>query len=147
MSFQTFLPLTSISASGLSAERLRMEVVANNIANAFSTRTIAGGPFQRQELIFESVQDGLNPAGANTLEQLNLGGVQVVGLVADPTPGPLVFNPNHPDAYDGYVALPNVQIPLELTNLITANRAYEANLKVLQSFRQQAEQALVLLQG
>jgi flagellar basal-body rod protein FlgC len=135
---------TNISASGLSAERLRMEVVANNIANANATRSPQGGPYRRQQVVFEAalaeqLRGGRSGAG---------GGVQVVDIVDDPSELPRIFNPGHPDAdAQGFVLMPNVQLPMEMVDLMTANRAYEANLKVLQAFRQQAETALTLLRG
>jgi flagellar basal-body rod protein FlgC len=151
MPFDDVLSATNISASGLSAERLRMEVVANNIANAYSTRTAAGGPFRRQDVVFEAVYNdrlssGLSQhpvPGADTL-----GGVRVDSIVDDPSELPFLYDPGNPDAdINGYVLYPNVSIPLEMVNLITANRAYEANLKVLQAYRQEAEQALLLVRG
>ncbi len=146
MSFDNMLAATNISASGLSAERLRMEVVANNIANAYSTRSPQGGPFRRQDVVFASVLKERLRADVPGAEQL--GGVRVVRIEDDSSPPNLVFNPGHPDANsDGYVAMPNVQLPLEMVNLITASRAYEANLRVLHSFRQMAEQALGLARG
>jgi flagellar basal-body rod protein FlgC len=148
------LSATNISAAGASAERLRMEVVANNIANAFSTRTSQGGPFRRQDVIFSAVLDdsvrspGYAASPGHVPEADRLGGVRVEGIVEDPTELPAVYNPGHPDAdANGFVLYPNVQIPIEMVNLITANRAYEANLKVLQAFRQQAEQALLLVRA
>jgi flagellar basal-body rod protein FlgC len=136
----------NISASGLSAERTRMEIVATNIANAHASRTPQGGPYRRQDVVFAAVLgDQLRgrPRGAD-----GFGGVQVVEIIADPSELPRVHHPGHPDADDdGMVTMPNVQIPLELVNLMTANRAYEANLKVLQAFRQQADMALSLLRG
>lgn len=144
MPLDDILATTNISARGLTAERFRMEVVANNIANAFSTRTPEGGPYRRKDVLFAAVLDQRLRAGARGPELL-LGGVEVEGLFDDPSPFPQVFEPGHPDAdADGFVLFPNVQLPLEMVNLITANRAYEANLKVLQAFRQQAEQALAL---
>jgi flagellar basal-body rod protein FlgC len=147
MSFDSLFTTANISASGLSAERYRMEVVANNIANAFTTRTANGGPYQRRDVIFEEVLNSSlrhTPKGAEPL-----GGVRVAGTESDlSTDFPRVYNPGHPDADgQGFVTLPNVQLPLEMVNLITANRAYEANLKVLQAFRQQADQALQLLRS
>ena len=142
MSFEDILGATNISSSGMSAERLRMEVVANNIANANSTRTPRGEPFRRQDVVFSAVLDqrlrGSQAAG-------RLGGVRVVDVIDDMSEMPRVYNPGHPDADStGFVTMPNVQLPSEMVNLITANRAYEANLKVLQAFRQQAEQVLLL---
>ncbi|GIW82462.1 MAG: flagellar basal-body rod protein FlgC [Gemmatales bacterium] len=147
MSLSQLLPAMNISASGLSAERFRMEVVANNLANAFSTRTPQGGPYRRQDVVFASVLDERLTPGRNRPE-LRLGGVQVQGVVQDPSPLIPVFRPGHPDAdADGFVLFPNVQLPLEMVDLITANRAFEANLRVLQAFRDQIEQALALLRS
>ncbi len=146
MGFDDILGAANISASGLSAERLRMEVVANNIANANSTRTPQGGPYRRQDVVFAAV---LGQRLRATQGGVALGGgVRAADVVDDPSELPRVFNPGHPDAdADGFVTMPNVQLPLEMVNLMTANRAYEANLKVLQAFRQQAEQALQLIRS
>ena len=144
MAFDDILSATNISASGLSAERLRMEVVANNIANAFSTRTPRGGPFRRQDLVFSAVLNERLRKGDGSAS--GLGGVRVEGIVDDPSELQLIYQPGHPDAdNNGFVLFPNVSLPIEMVNLITANRAYEANLKVLQAYRQQAEQALLLV--
>jgi len=141
MGFDNIFAITQISASGLSAERLRMEVIANNLANAFSTRSISGGPYRRKDVVFEAVL-------RNRLGKPELHGVQVAGIEDDPSDFVRVYQPGHPDAdADGYVLYPNVSLPLEMVNLLTASRAYEANLKVLQTFRQMMEQALVLLRG
>jgi flagellar basal-body rod protein FlgC len=140
MGFEGILGAANISASGCSAERLRMEVIANNIANANSTRTPNGGPFRRQDVVFSSV---LNQRLRGSINGSHLGGVQAVDVVDDMSELPRVFNPGHPDAdSSGYVALPNVQLPMEMINLITASRAYEANVKVMQAFKQQSEQVL-----
>lgn len=150
MSFNDILSATNISASGLSAERLRMEVVANNIANANSTRTTQGGPFRRQDVVFTALFDqSLMRAGGHVINAgSGMCGVAVDGVVDDMSELPRVHSPGHPDADpEGFVTMPNVQLPVEMVNLITANRAYEANLKVLQAFRQQAEQALLLVRG
>jgi flagellar basal-body rod protein FlgC len=147
MAFDQLLAAGNISASGMSAERRRMEVIANNIANAYSTRSTAGGgPFRRREILFESIMQeqltGLHQSSPGS----GMGGVRIVGEVNDESPLPSVFNPGHPDAdNDGFVTMPNVSIPIEMVNLMTASRAYEANLKVLQSLRQQLEQSLTLL--
>lgn len=145
MSFGNLFNIANISASGMSAERYRMEVVANNIANAFTSRSPDGGPYQRRDVVFEAV---LNAKMAHPKPGMEpLGGVRVVDTVPDAqTEFPRIFNPGHPDAdQNGFVTMPNVQLPLEMVNLITANRAYEANLKVMQAFRQQAEQAMQII--
>jgi flagellar basal-body rod protein FlgC len=131
----------AISASGMAAERLRMEVIANNIANAQSTRTPAGGPFRRQDVVFETVLADQGKTGS-------LGGVRTVEVVDDPSELPRVYNPGHPDAdADGFVNMPNVHLPVEMVNLMTASRAYEANLRAAQAFRQMSEQALALMRS
>lgn len=144
MPFQDVLGAGAISASGMSAERLRMEVIANNIANAHSTRSANGGPYRRQDVVFaEVLDDSLTPHGLPAFR-----GVQAVDVVEDPSELPRVYQPGHPDAdAEGFVAMPNVQLPIEMVNLLTAARAYEANLRASQTFRQMNEQALVLLRG
>lgn len=146
MSFNQLLAATNISASGLSAERMRMEVIANNIANAHSTRMPGGGVFRRHDVVFsaalrESVANA--PPGSE-----KLGGVKVHGIVEDQTNLPRIFEPGHPDAGDdGFVTMPNVFLPVEMVNLMTASRAYEANVNVLQSFKQMADQSMALIRG
>lgn len=134
-----------VSASGLAAERLRMEIAANNIANARSTRSLEGGPYRRQQVLFAAEVD--RQVGANPNQQSSLGGVRVASVVADESPLPQVYHPGHPDADEnGMVTMPNVKLPHEMVDLVTASRAYEANLKALQSYRQMNEQSLSLLQ-
>ena len=140
--FSNLFSAADISATGMSAERLRMEVVANNIANANSTHSADGGPYKRKQLVFSAVLDR-NASGASGLQ-----GVRVVGEESDQTPFPEVYMPGHPDAdKDGIVKMPNVKLPNEMVDLITASRSYEANLKALTSFKQMIEQTLSLLQG
>ena len=111
------------SASGLYAERVRMDVIANNLANANSTRTPEGGPFRRQLVI-------LKGTGADSFS--GGPGVRVAGVVDDPSPFPLVYNPGHPDAdAEGYVQMPNVNVVEEMVDMMTALRAYEANITAI----------------
>jgi flagellar basal-body rod protein FlgC len=142
MPFGNLFAASAISGTGLSAERYRMEVIANNIANAHSTKSANGGPYRRQEVVFTEALGravGGHPA---------LGGVEVVELVEDPTELPLVYMPGHPEAdANGMVRMPNVNLPLEMVNLLTASRAYEANLRASQTFRTLNEQALILIRG
>jgi flagellar basal-body rod protein FlgC len=143
MSFDSALGALNISASGLGAERLRMEVVANNIANASVTRTPEGGPYRRRDVVFETVLSGVEANG-----EPRLGGVRVAGMVADQPELPRLHKPGHPDAdAEGFVAMPNVNLPVEMVNLITASRAYEANLRVAQSFLELSQSALALTRG
>ncbi len=109
-----------VSSSGLSAERLRMDLIADNLANANTTRTPEGQPYRRKVAVFQPI------APTPTMP----GGVRVVQIVADNTPPRLVYEPGHPDAdANGYVAYPNVDIVHEMVDLITASRAYEANIQ------------------
>lgn len=145
MSLSRILSAPNISASGLAAERQRMEVIANNIANAHSTRSIDGGPYRRQQMLFAEALDSAATGG--TAPQ-SLHGVRVLGVDTDKTEFPKVYDPGHPDAdQEGFVLMPNVSLPNEMVDLITASRAYEANLKALQLYRQMTEQSLSLLRG
>jgi flagellar basal-body rod protein FlgC len=108
------------SASGLSAERLRMDLIADNLANANTTRTPDGQPYRRKVAIFEPI----------TPTPRMPGGVRVAQIVADPSPPRMVYDPSHPDADpNGYVTYPNVDIVHEMVDMITASRAYEANIQ------------------
>ena len=143
MPFSDLFSANVISGSGMSAEQLRMQVIANNIANANSTRSADGGPFRRQDVVFAEVLGAVRPDGTPDLR-----GVEAVELVDDPSPLPRIFMPGHPDAdAEGYVRMPNVQLPIEMVNLLTAARSYEANLRAAQTFRTMNEQALALLRG
>ncbi len=126
-----------VTAGALNAQKTRLDIVAQNIANAQTTRTPDGGPYQRQVVSFETElvrQQGTGPA---------LQSVKVSSITADPTPGQQVYNPQHPDAGpDGMVTMPNVNLAYEMVDLITASRAYEANLSVVKNARQMAEKAL-----
>lgn len=133
----------AISGSGMSAERYRMEVIANNIANANSTKGPDGQPFRRQEVVFAEVLGGMKADGTPELR-----GVRAVELVEDQSPFFERHIPGHPEAdANGNVKFPNVKLSDEMINLITATRAYEANVKTAQTFRTMNEQALVLLRG
>lgn len=128
------------SASALKAERTRIDVIARNIANSHTTRVPGSdGPYQRQVVRFAPVLERVNG-------QLRSAGVRVEGIVPDnTTPFEQIYDPGHPDANaDGIVSMPNVNTMQEMADLITAVRAYEANIKVQESFEQMAERALRL---
>ena len=134
--FGSLTPI-KVSASGMAAERLRMEVVANNIANAHTTMTETGEPYRRKNVIFSAI------SGARENQ-----GVQIVGVQPDPTPFEWVHDPGHPHAdADGKVLLSNVKIPNEMVDLISASRSYEANLRAISLFREMVEESLSLLNG
>lgn len=130
------------SSSGLAAERIRMDVIAKNIANAQTTRTPEGGPYKRQVVFFEPILERARNG------QTEIEGVRVSKVAEDRTSAPeRVFNPAHPDSDpDGYVTMPNVNTTQEMVDLISASRAYEANLAAQESFVSMAERALRLLQ-
>ncbi len=136
------------SASGLTAERLRMDVIANNIANSNTTRTDRGGAYHRRYVVFEPrerepktfEQTLLKAVGAT--RQVSEG-VRAVEIAEDDTQGPLVYDPGHPDANaDGYVERPNVNIVSEMIDMITAQRAYEANSTAISAAKAMMSKAL-----
>jgi flagellar basal-body rod protein FlgC len=125
-----------VTSGALSAQKTRLDIVAQNIANAQTTRTPEGGPYQRQIVSFEG--ELVRRAGGAPLQT-----VHVSGITADRTPGQMVFNPQHPDAGpDGMVRMPNVNLSYEMVDLVTASRAYEANLSVAKNARQMALKTL-----
>jgi flagellar basal-body rod protein FlgC len=129
------------SGSALSAERLRMDVTAENLANAQSTRSADGtGPYKRKEVVLEQ-------AGSSFADSLQAArGVRVAGIVEDATPPRRVYDPGHPDAdAQGYVTLPNVNTVTEMTDLIGASRAYEANVTAMQTAKSMFARTLDLL--
>ena len=127
-----------ISASGMAAERMRMDVTSANLANADTTRGPDGKPYQRQEVV---LQAGGGPNFGDVLS-----GVQVAGIVGDPAPGRRVYDPGHPDAdAQGYVTLPNVNTVTEMTDLITESRGYEADTKALEAAKTMYTKTLDLL--
>lgn len=130
------------SASALTAQRLRMDVIANNLANADSTRTPGGkGPYRRQMVVFESREQFKQDVDGRT--QKTPLGVQVAGIVEDKTPFRMVYDPSNPDANtSGYVAMPNVNTVQEMTDMISATRSYEANVTVIQAVKGMAGKAL-----
>jgi len=124
-----------ISASGLTAQRLRMDTIVNNIANIETTRTPEGGPYRRQITLFAPRQPE-EPGKTG-------GGVRVQALMQDQSPFKRVYEPNHPDAdEEGYVLMPNVELIKEMVNMIDASRAYEANVTALNTAKDMAQRAL-----
>ncbi|MDI6870344.1 MAG: flagellar basal body rod protein FlgC [Bacillota bacterium] len=139
-----FGPL-EVSASALTAERLRLDVVANNLANANTTRTPGGGPYRRQVVVFAPREE--TPAGWPLAERRGAG-VRVVAIRPDLSPLRRVYNPGHPDAdAEGYVTMPNVDPVVEMVDLIGAARAYEANVTVINETKNMAARTLDLLRG
>ena len=143
----SFFGSLDVSASGLTAQRLRMDVTAENLANAQSTRTADGGPYRRKEVVLQ--QSGGGFAGALSAARASAGGpngVRVAGIVEDTAPDRMVYDPGHPDANaEGYVAMPNVNPVTEMVDLISASRAYEANVTAMQAAKTLFTKTLELL--
>ena len=133
MSVENVRSPIDIAISGLKSQALRMDVIANNIANSGTTRTASGKPFRRQDVLLMST-------GGIT-------GVTVAGVTQD-TRGEFkrVLQPGHPDAdANGYVAMPNIDLPVEMMHMVAATRAYEANAAVLKRYQDNVEITLELL--
>jgi flagellar basal-body rod protein FlgC len=134
------------AASGLSAERLRMDVTAENLANAQTTRGADGQPYRRKVVALEQAGGGFGASLDGALKGASNGGVRVAGITQDATPNRLVYDPGHPDAdARGYVSMPNVQPVTEMVDLISASRGYEANVTVMQTAKQMFAKTLEIL--
>ncbi|MCL4294725.1 MAG: flagellar basal body rod protein FlgC [Anaerolineae bacterium] len=149
-----------IAASALTAQRLRMDVIANNVANVETTRTEAGGPYQRQQVVFAANQVDTFASRLTTTAQAptfpldnaqgetQLAGVRVEIILTDDAPGNRVYDPDHPDAdAEGFVAYPNVNLATEMTDMLSATRSYEANVTVFNALKGMALKALDIGRG
>ena len=139
-----FFDALHISASGLSAQRLRMNIISANLANINTTRTKTGGPYRRKDPIFAaqapetSFRDILRNRQKEFLKE-----VSVVGIVEDSRKPIMKYDPTHPDADDnGYLAMPNINLMEEMVNMISATRSYEAGVTAIQSAKDMALKAL-----
>jgi flagellar basal-body rod protein FlgC len=136
------------AGSGLSAERLRMDVTSENLANAQTTKGADGQPYRRKEVVLQEATSGFGAALASAQGGSSQAGagVQVSGIVADASPGRKVYDPSHPDAdAKGYVTLPNINPVTEMVDLIDSSRAYEANVTAMQDAKQMFSKSLDLL--
>jgi len=134
-----FLQSLEISASGLYVQRRRMDVIASNLANIETTHTKKGGPYRRKMVVMspKPVED------FNKALTLQAEGVKINGIVDDKSPFRKAYNPSHPDAdKNGYVLKPNVDLMVEITNMLMARRAFEANIAAIKSTKQMALKAL-----
>lgn len=132
-----FLKSLDISASALTAQRMRMDVISQNIANATTTRTAAGGPYRRRVVVMS--ENSFSTVFGKTLG----GGVKVSGIVEDASGFEYKFDPDHPDANElGFVAMPNVDEVEEIIDMMSASRSYEANVTVLNATKSIAMKAL-----
>ncbi|MEG0978681.1 MAG: flagellar basal body rod protein FlgC [Oscillospiraceae bacterium] len=140
-----FLNSLNIAGSGLTATRLRMDIISENIANSSTTRTADGGPYRRKTVVYEAVE---NNSFSNILKNRLNGnqrnaGVKVTKIIEDPSDFKYVYNPAHPDAdKNGYVAMPNVDSTQETLDMMSATRAYDMNVNALNSIKNMAAKAL-----
>ena len=137
----TLFNAINASASALDVQRARMEVAVSNLANAESTRGPDGQPYRRREVVLETSQVG----GANSAFSVQPQGVRVASVVEDQTPFRQRYEPSHPDAdADGFVSVPNVDVPEEMVDMLGAARAYQANLTAIGLIRDTIQKALDL---
>ena len=140
----SFLDALHTSASGLSAQRLRMNLISSNLANVNTTRTEDGGPYRRKDAVFEAKasQPDFRQELEKRLDEANVG-VEVTEIRDDERPPILKFDPTHPDADgEGFVALPNINVVEEMVNMISATRSYEANVTAIRATKEMASDAL-----
>lgn len=162
-----YLSSFDISGYGLSAQRFRMDIISSNIANANTTRTSEGGPYQRKDVVFKAIEfektlnerileqnnmlDYENPLQDTFLQENGNPAIMTVAVdkvVRDESEFKYKFDPSHPDANaQGYVAYPNINPVIEMSNLIEATRAYQANVSAFQSAKSIAQSAIDLLKG
>lgn len=133
-----------VSASGLTAERLRMDIISENIANAETTRTASGGPYRRKIPVFNALENkGFSSVFDQVMGKSSGDGVEVIGIEEDMSPFIRKFDPSHPDAGDdGYLYLPNVNVVTEMINMVSASKAYEANVTAVNSTKSMMMKAL-----
>ena len=130
-----------VLASGLSAARLRMNVLASNIANAETTRTPEGGPYKKKDVVQVALE---TPSAFNSvLDRMTLAKPAVQAVVEDSSPPKLVYQPGHPDAnQEGYVAYPNINVVTTMTDMMSASRLYQANVTAVETARRMVQDAL-----
>lgn len=138
----------NVSGSALQAERLRAEVVAANMANANTTRTPEGGPYQRQEVVFESAASDQGVFANHLLSgnEGEVGGVKIAAVVSDKSPGLRRYDPGHPDAdKNGYVTYPDINPLTEMVDLMSAARAYDLNSSAVQATKGMIDTSIDIL--
>jgi flagellar basal-body rod protein FlgC len=152
----SFFDAISIAASGLTAERTRMDVTSENLANADTTQGANGQPYQRQEVVLQQVGGGFgdalagamgsSPTGSAQVNGSAAGGVQVAGIVSDPTPDQEVYDPGNPAANSqGYVKMPNVNSVNEMVDMIDESRSYESDVTAMTTAKTMYAKTLDLL--
>jgi len=145
----SFFDAISIAASGLTAQRTRMDVTSENLANADTTNGANGQPYQRQEVVLQQVGGGFSAALSGAMGSAGgpvAGGVQVSGIVNDPTPDQSVYDPGNPAANaQGYVKMPNVNPVNEMVDMIDESRSYQSDVTAMTTAKQMYEKTLDLL--
>jgi flagellar basal-body rod protein FlgC len=145
----SFFDAISIAASGLTAQRTRMDVTSENLANADTTNGAGGQPYQRQEVVLQQVGGGFSAALSGAMGSAGgpvAGGVQVSGIVSDPTPDQMVYDPGNPSANpQGYVRMPNVNPVNEMVDMIDESRSYQSDVTAMTTAKQMFEKTLDLL--
>jgi flagellar basal-body rod protein FlgC len=145
----SFFDSIDLAASGLTAERVRMDVTSENLANAQTTNGAGGQPYRRQEVVLEQVGGGFGATLAGAMGSgpaQTPGGVEVAGIVSDPTPDQLVYDPGHPGANgQGYVRMPNVNPVSEMTDLISESDSYQADVTAMNTAKTMYSKTLDLL--
>jgi flagellar basal-body rod protein FlgC len=132
------MDIFKVSASALEAQRVRMNTIASNMANAHTTRTAAGGPYVRKDVVFSEM-----PVNSDFAEKLE--GVKVSAVVQDNKPPLTIYDPGHPDADEkGYVSMPDINVMEEMVNMMMAVRAYEANVRAFNMSKGMYQKALEL---
>ncbi|MEE4314750.1 MAG: flagellar basal body rod protein FlgC [Desulfofustis sp.] len=136
--FTTF----AISSSALKAQKIRLDTVSSNLANAETTSTPEGGPYKKKSVYFQSTPTSFDKHLDSALRG-SAQGVAVTKIIEDPDPPRKVYNPSHPDAAeDGYVDMPNVDVLKEMVDMMSATRSYQANVTTIQSAKRMAQKAL-----
>ena len=145
----SFFDAIGIAASGLTAERTRMDVTSENLANADTTQGANGQPYQRQEVVLQQVGGGFSAALSGAMGSSGgpvAGGVQVSGIVNDPTPDQSVYDPGNPAANaQGYVKMPNVNPVNEMVDMIDESRSYESDVTAMNTAKTMYEKTLTIL--
>ncbi len=138
-----FLDSMTISSTGLSAQRLRMNLISSNMANINTTRTETGEPYKRKDVVFEAArEDNFEKVLSGELDAAQQG-VKVANIIEDDKPFVMKYDPGHPDADEnGYIRLPNVNIVEEMVNMISASRSFEANATAISATKDMASVAL-----
>lgn len=138
-----FLKSLQITSSALTAQRMRMDVIAENLANINSTRTESGEPYRRRYVVMQQREPAFHTYLNRAVSDVNGSGVRVTEIREDESPFKLDYNPEHPDAdEEGYVRMPNVDLAVEMVDLMAATRSYEANITALNAFKAMALKAL-----